>query len=312
MLKVGEYVVVRGRTLGKITEIDEERIRVKPIDNADHEGAYEVPVAQAAETLRALVTADAAHAAIAALKASVGRESRDTADRSIAYRRALKGSVLADQIRELLAIYRSSEPEYPENQYREPLERAVYGELALVLERPLRSLKAELRKAILDETPPEVLGFPDRSGELAAAAQPAIATYEAQGAFAIDTKLAIGELAAETVLDAAPGVWFAYTMGEMDDPGHHLIAIHRDHVEQRKALAAKARPRGHSTAEGAAVSLCDLAQLDDRDFVNEVISEGSGIHGQRCFVWHVGGDGHFPVRAASVDGRVVYVRIDFD
>jgi len=37
-----------------------------------------------------------------------------------------------------------------------------------VLERPLRSLKAELRKAILDETAPEVLGFPDRSGELAA------------------------------------------------------------------------------------------------------------------------------------------------
>ncbi len=312
MLKIGERVVVRGHGVGTITGVGTAVIRVKAIESGDDDGAYEIPVAQAGEVLRPLVTPDVAQAAIVTLKGVAGRESRDVADRSIAYRRAAKGGVLADQIRELAAIYRNPEPEYPEKQYQELLERAVYGELALVLDRPLRSLKTEMRKAILGEGPPAVLAFPDHSAELAAARQPAIATYDAQGAFAIDTKLAIGELAAEVVLDAATGVWFAYTHGEMDDPEEHMIAIHRDHVTRHKVLDANAQPCGHSTAEAASIALCDLAQLDDLEFVNEVLSEGSGIHGQRCFRWHVGGDGRFPVRAASIDGRVVYVRVDFD
>jgi hypothetical protein len=191
------------------------------------------------------------------------------------------------------------------------LENVVHAELALVLGKQRRALKAEIRSAVLGEKPPANLSLPDRGAELAAQALPELAGYSALGAFAIDTKLAVGELAAELTLAALPGIWLVYVFGAMDEDNHHLIAMHRDAIDDLDCIARDASVHGEVTAEAASVSLCDLAQLEDLDFVEATLSEGSGIHGQRCVVWGVGGDGSFPVSAASRNRRIVYVRVDF-
>jgi RNA polymerase-interacting CarD/CdnL/TRCF family regulator len=307
-VKVGDVVVVRGRALGRVNAIRKTEVHVTPLDAAAHDGSmWEIASENVELGLRPLVTPEVAHAAIASLRGTGAVDERDVADRSIAYRRATKSGELAEQIRELGSIYRRAEHDYPERQYLDPLERAVYGELALVLDLPRRRLKADLRSAILGEQPPTSLLLPDRSAELAAVEQPPLAGYDVQGAFAIDTKLAVGELSAELVLAAKPGIWFAYTHGDMDDDDHHLVAIHRDHV----ASTFAPKSRGAVSAEAASVSLCDAAQLDDREFVEATRMEGSGAHGTHCFTWHVGGDGTFPVSTATAARKVVYIRIDF-
>ncbi|MEO8550491.1 MAG: hypothetical protein ABI678_10980 [Kofleriaceae bacterium] len=309
-MNAGDTAVLRGRGLVKITSIAEDTIEVRPIGQDAADGGFEVPRASASTMLRELVTREVAQAALAALRSGAS-DDRDAADRSIAYRRAVKGGDLVEQIRELGAIYRRPEPEPPERQYTDALETAIYGELALVLDLPRRKLKAELRSHLLGEQPPSNLLLPDRSAELAAVNQPALPDYDAQGAFAIDTQLAVGELAAELVLPAAPGIWLAYTHGDMDDADHHLVAIHRDHVRDFAKISRGAKRCGQVTANAASTALCDATVLEDREFVEAARVEGSGVHGTHCFVWMVGGDGRFPVRTASANRQIVYVRIDF-
>lgn len=309
-MHAGDTAVLRGRGLVKITSVGEDVIEVRPLGQDAADGDFEVPRASASTMLRELVTREVAHAALAALR-SGATDDRDEADRSIAYRRAVKSGDLAEQIRELASIYRRTEAEPPEHQYTDALEAAVYGELALVLDLPRRKLKAELRSHLLGEQPPSNLLLPDRSAELAAVAQPALPGYEAQGAFAIDTQLAVGELAPDLLIPAAPGIWLAYTHGDMDDAEHHLVAIHRDHVRDFAKLARAAKLLGEVTAHAASTALCDATVLEDREFVAAAQVEGAGVHGTHCFVWMVGGDGRFPVRTASANRRIVYVRIDF-
>lgn len=143
-MHAGDTAVLRGRGLVKITSVGEDVIEVRPLGQDAADGDFEVPRANAATMLREPVTPEIAQAALAALR-SAPADERDADDRAIAYRRALKSGELADQIRELGAIYRRSEAEPPERQYTDALESAVYGELAFVLGRPRKQLKAELR-----------------------------------------------------------------------------------------------------------------------------------------------------------------------
>ena len=309
--QLGERVVLRGRALGVITAITADTVTVTPLDARDGEGGFELPVEHAGEGLRSLVTAEAARAAIAALSERRAHDEREVSDRALAYRRAVKSGDLSEQIRELGAIYHRKQHDHAERQYIGALEKAVYDELAIVLGKQRRALKAAVRSAALGEPPPASLSLPDRAAELAAQALPELAGYRALGPFAIDTKLAVGELAAELTLATLPGIWLAYVFGDVDEDTHHLIAVHRDAVEYLEDLARDASVHGEVTAEGATVSLCDLAQLEDRDFLEAISSEGDGIHGQRCVVWGIGGDGSFPVSASSRNRSIVYVRVDF-
>jgi RNA polymerase-interacting CarD/CdnL/TRCF family regulator len=311
-VNVGDLVVVRGHGLARISSVTEKQVTATPIDlKKDESGGFEIDPAQLHEAMRPVVSAAEARAAIAALADVSASDQRDVGERALAYRRALRGGELAAQVAALGAIYRRGTPEYAERQYEAALERAAYAELSLVLRRPRKALKAELRQALLGERPPASLALPDRRRDLRAARAPKLRGLRGHGKLAIDTALALGELDAQLILVAEPGVWFAYAHGDIDDDDHHVLMIHAAHVDQLEALDAAAVVCGEINSEGAQVSFCDHAMLEDREFVDETMSAGSGIHGDRCFVWGLGGDGTSRVRAADGPGPVVYVRVDF-
>lgn len=311
-MKVGDQCVMRGHGLVRITEIVGKRLTVEPLDLAKGEsGGFELDAEQAANTLRELVSAEEARAALAGLATSAAiADERDVGDRSIGYRRALKSGDLAAQLTELGAIYRRREEEYPERQYTDGLERTVFAELAHVLNRPRKSLKAEIRGVMLGEKPPASLALPDRKRDLRAAKPPKLPGLRNEGKFAIDTELALGEASAQSTLPALHGVWFAYSHGQVDDDDHYVMIIHADHIGELATLARAATPCSSINSEGAMVSLCDRAMLEDREFVDAMLEGGGGVHEGRGFSWSTGGDGESAVLATKVDGRTVYVRVN--
>jgi hypothetical protein len=324
----GQWVVVRGKTLGRIQGVVGDLIVIEEADlGKDEASTIEIPTSRAADSLRSMVTADEARALLDHLcDDRPGAHAGSVSERSIAYRRAHKGGDLRHQVDTLAGIYRHPAADYPERQYRDILETTVFAELAHALGRSRKSVKAVVRAAVLGERPPVHLSLPDPTGLLAAHGDPPdLDGHEPLGAFVVDTSLAIGEAHAEVTTPAARGVWFAYVTGEMDseEEPYTLVAIHHAAVTNLIALSKMAKQIGEAIAEGALMAIFDAALIEDDEFVDEVFATACGIVGQRGAVMGTGGDGSFPVFAAfdggdstsewgcgSIEGeRAVYVRV---
>jgi hypothetical protein len=214
-------------------------------------------------------------------------------------------------VKTLAAIYRHPKPDYPERQYQDLFEKVIFPELAHALSRSRKAIKADVRAAALGQKAPAALALPDHSAELATVRDlPALAGYEPIGPFFIDTKLAVGEFQADVVIAAENGLWFAYSLGDMDSDEFELLAVHHSAIAtaaQWKNLAAQI---GVVVAEGAKMAIFDAAEAEDEEFIEEM-SKGDGIMGQRCAVISLGGDGQFPVFAATRNNRAACVRVTF-
>ena len=312
--EIGQWVVLRGKALGRVTAIADDEIVVAKADlEPGEESTFAVPTASAAEQLRPMVTASDARALIERLGAArPAADDRPVADRSLAYRRASKRGDLAEQVETLAAIYRHPEPAYPERQYQGILEKVVFPELAHATGRSRKAIKADVRAAALGQRRPASLALPDRAAELAAATPPPLAGHQPLGAFAIDTRVAIGEARPEVTLDARPGIWFAYTLGDMDGEGRYeLVAVHAAVAGEALALRAGAAEVGSAVADGARMAVFDAAEADDEELADEVLPRGDGIVGERCAIVSIGGDGRFPVLAAHRRGKAVLVAVAF-
>lgn len=311
-LKRGSIVVIRGRGPGRVSAVRSNGVAIASLDLRKEDGergTLDVPHELLAEMIRPLATAEEAADAIARLKAPPQRlDERDASDRSLDYRLAVKGGDLRVQVDTLAGIYRRAEHEYPETQYLERLEAIVYGELAHVLGTTPRALKAAQRKAVLREAPPASLSLPDRAKELAAATQPRVPRYASRGVFAVDTKLALGESAAELSLSAQTGLWCVYGRDSNHGPVE-LLVVHADHVAELPALLTASKPAGHVTSDAATVLVGDAAVLADRELVDQILDRGDGVFRHHCYKWSTAGDGRSPVRTASRARKVVLVAI---
>ena len=312
-LEVGQWVVLRGKALGCIKDITAENIVIEEADlEKGEESKFKVPADRAADVLRPMVTAAEARS----LLDQLGREdptadSRSVSDRSVTYRRVHKGGEIGEQVKTLGAIYRHPKPDYPERQYQDLLEKVILPELAHALKRSRKAVKADVRAAVLGQKPPAGLALPDHSAQLAKVGElPTLAGYEAIGPFFIDTKLAVGEHHADVTTAAEVGMWFAYRLGDMDADDFELLAVHESAVNSAAQLKNEATQIGEVVAEGAKMAIFDAAEADDEEFADET-SKGDGIIGQRCAVISLGGDGRFPVFAATKNKRAICIRVAF-
>jgi RNA polymerase-interacting CarD/CdnL/TRCF family regulator len=302
---LGAIVVVRGRALGKVVAVDERAIFVEELElDPGEESRFEIPLERAGETLRALVTRDEAERVLAILATKPPRPP--LAERSLAYRRAYKGGVLAEQARLLAASY-VGPVEAPETQYQAQLERAVFGELALALGVSRKTLRARIRAAAKGQAPPRELA--DRSAEVDAIEPPELAGYEAIGAFAVDARIAAGESRAEVVVAAEPGIWLAYAVKTDDDDDlSELVAVHRTKVGELAALCARARHVGSAPIDGAHFAIFDEAIAQDDETMERMQRAIFDIVDGRCAAVALGGDGVAQVHAAFVGKRAICVR----
>jgi RNA polymerase-interacting CarD/CdnL/TRCF family regulator len=305
---VKQWVVVRGRGLGCITKITPSQIDVREADLKPGEHSkFEIPASEADRAMRPVTSADEAQRLLGALAAHVATDSPDdVGDRSIRYRHASKSGELEDQLAALAQIYGRAEPEYPERQYQKLLERAVFGELGHVLGMSRKALQAKVRAQLLGEPAPRSLALADVSAELAATKLPSLAGHRPLGAFAIDRTVAIGEASADVTAPAQPGVWCAYVRMRDGEP-IELVAAHRDVLAELAELAAE--PAGTINSEGATVAVFDAEAADDEEFVDDVLSHGDGIVGQRCAVLNIGGDGSSAVLVGRRGDRAILVRV---
>src|SRR5262249_53116880 len=138
----GQWVVVRGKALGQIKGVVGDTIVIEEADLAkDEASTIEIPLSRAADSLRPMVSADEAQALLDPLcKDRPEAHTGSVSERSIAYRRAHKGGDLRHQVDALAGIYRHPAADYPERQYRDVLEKAVFAELAHALGRSRKSV----------------------------------------------------------------------------------------------------------------------------------------------------------------------------
>ncbi len=312
---VGQRVVLRGRALGVIQSISTTSITIEEADlESGEESQFEVPVERAGELLRPLVERERAQQLIAQLcSASDDPNALPVGQRAVLYRRAHKSGDLNQQAAVLAAIYRRPIPEAPERQYRELLEKTVFQELSHVLGKSRKKIKADIRAATLGQPQPAALNLPDRSAELSRfACLPPVAGLEPIGAFAVESRIAIGEAHPGVVVEALPGIWLAYSQLGEDGIPAELVAVHESAVTDIPTLSRKSRMRGEAVAEGATMAIFDATMASDDEFVDEVLTAGEGIVSQRCAVTSSGGgDGRFPVRVAEIGDQAAYVRIVF-
>jgi hypothetical protein len=313
--EAGQWLAMKGRGLVQIQALDCDAIVVREAElPAGDDSTLVVPRASADEVLRPLADSATASHLLAELSAAGGVDralARETPGRRmIAYRGAIKGGDLAEQVAALRSIYRHPDPDHPERQYEGPLEKLVFGELAHALGEARKALRARARAEVFGEALPAHLALPDRSAELARELPP-VEGHEVVGAFAIDTRLAIGEGRPELVLAARPGVWQAYLRNETDDGPAALVAIHASVAEDLAALRAEASRAGEVTQEGGTLVLFDAAMVDDPEFFDDAMI-AHGPVGQRAVVVSTGGDGVSPVHVALRDGAAVWVCVRFD
>jgi RNA polymerase-interacting CarD/CdnL/TRCF family regulator len=302
-MNVGDQVVLRGYWIGTVTAIRDGVIVVDELDQKPGEARFEVPIDRAAEALRALVDRTEAERLIGVLGTKPQRLS--TAERAVAYRRAYRRGDLAEQAALLAAMYTGT-ADVPENQYQERFEKAIYGELALVLGISRKALRARIRSAATGEATPRSLALADRRAEVAAIEIPAAKGLVPIGAFAVDTRIAAGEARADVVVEARLGVWFAYAKQRRDDDITALVAVHRDSVGELATLAKLAKPVGRAPIEGAHIAIFDEAIVDDQEIVEARWEASFEINDGRAAVVALGGDGVGHVLAAAG----CYVRVD--
>ncbi len=313
--EVGQWLAMKGRGLVQIQALERDAIAVREAElPAGDDSTLSVPSSSADDVLRPVADAATASHLLAELTAAGGVDralARETATRrTTAYRGAIKGGDLAEQVAALRSIYRHPDPDHPERQYESPLEKLVFGELAHALGEARKALRARARAAVFGEALPAHLALPDRSAEVARELPP-VEGHEAIGAFAIDTRLAIGEGKPDLVLAARPGVWLAYLRDETGDAPAELVAFHASVAEDLAALRAEAPRAGEVTQEGGTLVLFDAAMVDDPEFFDDVMIAVGSV-GQRAVVVSTGGDGASPVHAALRDGAAVWVCVRFD
>lgn len=310
----GDWVVLRGKALGQIKELTAGNIVIDEADLEEgEESRFEVPIASAADVLRSMITAAEAQSMLDQLaKKRPTADKRPMAERSVAYRRIHKSGDIAEQIKTLGAIYGHPHPEQPEKQYSSLLEKVIFPELAHALKRSRKAIKAEVRAAALGQKPPASLALPDHAAQLAKVRKlPALAGYAPVGPFVIDTKLAVGEAHPEVTITAEAGIWFAYTLGDVDSDAFELVAFHQSALKSTAQLKEQATEIGEAVAEGAIMAIFDAAEAEDEEFADAVFEKRDGIVGQRCVVVSLGGDGGCPVFVATQNERAVYVRVVF-
>lgn len=312
--EAGQWLAMKGRGLVQIQALERDAIVVREAElPADDDSTLSVPRSAAHDVLRPPAGAALARQLLAELTAAGDADraaARETAgQRMIAYRRAIKDGDLAEQVAALRSIYRRADPDHPERQYEGPLEKLVFAELAHALGEGRKTLRARARAELLGEALPEYLALPDRSAELARDLPP-VAGHEPIGAFAVDTRLAIGDGAPRLLLEARAGVWHAYLREESDDVPAELIAIHTSVADDLVALCAAATPAGEVTQESGVLALFDAVLVDDPELLDDVMTT-LGPVGQRAVVVSTGGDGTSPVHAALQDGAAVCVRVAF-
>ena len=303
-MHIGDVVVVRGRGFAKVVALGDvivaEEIDLEPGEQSQ----FEIPSERAAEALRPLASRGDAERALAILATKPPRAPLD--ERALIYRRAYKRADLGELATLLAAAY-AGKAETPETQYQAQLERAVFGELALVLGLSRKALKARLRAAAKGQPAPSEP--PDRARELAATRVPEIAGYEEIGAFAVEQRIAAGEASAELSATAKPGIWIAYAVRDEEaDDIAELVAVHASRVADLVALSRKTVPLGRAPIEGAHFAIFDAAAVDDEETVDKMWNRVFDIVDDRVAVVGLGGDGVAEVSAAFEGDRAILVR----
>jgi RNA polymerase-interacting CarD/CdnL/TRCF family regulator len=303
MFELGQQLVLRGQGVVNVEAIAADGFVVVLID--DRESTFEVPRETAAEALRPLVSAEQAQAALCRFDMEQMTAGLTAGQRAIRYRRAVKGGVLFDQIDALVAIYRHPDADYPEHQYRKPLEKAVMTELALVLGRNKKLLKAELRGVAcgLVEAAKSIASLPDRSADLSRHRSLTWSGYKGVGAFAVDTQIAIGEAYPLSKRAAENGIWLVYTKAGAAGETVELVAVHEEHFKNAQALVSQALLVAETEAQGNTIAVYDAAAAEDEDFVDDVQRAGQGSIGQRCVVVDLGSDSLCRVHVAHNAAR---------
>ncbi len=307
MFEPGQRVVIRGRCLGTVISVG-DLILVEELDlEAGEESRFEIPTERALEEMRPIVGKPTAERVLAIARQRAPRPDH----RASAYRKAIKSGDLDEQAQLLAASYAGPQ-EPPEIQYQERLEKSVFGELALVLGKSRKSLRAQVRAVTMTEAPSRALTLPDMTSEIVAANPPLLTGLELLGAFAVNAKLAVGESRADVAVEAVPGIWFAYASRDTEDEDDldELIAVHRDHVAHIHELERSTRLIGKVPIEGAHIAIFDEALADDPELFDAIGQTGFDILEDRCAAVGLPGDGVGHVRVAPARGRAAYVRVE--
>jgi RNA polymerase-interacting CarD/CdnL/TRCF family regulator len=301
-MNIGATVVVRGRGIGTVAAIRDGMVLVDEADlKPGEESQFAVAVESVSETIRPIVERAEAERLIGVLGKPGAR--LPIADRAIAYRRAIRSGDLEAQAKLLASSY-IGKAELPEHQYQERLENSVYKELGIVLGISRKQLRAKIRSANRGEAAPRSLALPDRSQELDIEL-PKLKGFKPIGAFAIDTRLAVGEARADVVMLVEHGVWLAYAKPAGDD-FTQLVAVHRDSFDELATLAKQAKAIGRAGIDGAHIAIFDEAVLDDREIVDAMLQATFEIVEGRCAAVALGGDGAADVFSANKR----YVRVN--
>jgi RNA polymerase-interacting CarD/CdnL/TRCF family regulator len=303
-MEIGATVIVRGRGLGTVKEIRDGVLVVDETELKPGEvSQFEVPVASASDAIRSVVTRAEAERMLSLLATKPPRLPI-AGDRAAAYRRAYRKGELEEQVRLLAAMY-TGKAEPPENQYQERIEKVVYGELAFVLGLSRKALRAKIRTAAKGEAAPRSLALADRRAELELIEPPAAKGFTPIGAFAVDTRIGVGEARPDVIIDVEPGVWLAYAKQRGDDISA-LVAIHQSALPELAALAKQAKSVGRAAIEGAHIAIFDEAIMDDQEIVQAMWNATFEIVEGRAAVVALGGDGVGTVLTAAKR----YVRVD--
>lgn len=299
----GQWVVVRGKAMGRIRSATDHSVTVEEADlRPEEKSTFEIPLEHVAEAIRPLVNPADAQRLLEEMHAVTERPAHPPDERALAYRRALRSGILEDQARELAGIYRGPiEP--PEAQYQLFLERAVLGEIARALGGSRKLLAARLRNT----APPRWMGLPDRAAEVAAAKPPALTGYRAFGALAIDTRVAVGEGHPAVAVDAEPGIWFVYVR-EDEDFFVEALALHEGVINDCEQLVAVATCRGEASIHGARLWVFEETIADDGELVDDILASCEGVLNARVAQFGLGGDGSAFVYVAERNHRAVLVR----
>ncbi len=303
----GQQVVLLGVGVLRVESPVEPLALVGP-----EEDRYEVPPDLFSSKVRALSSIDQANRALARFGEAVCKIDRES--RAKTYRRTHKAGDLNAMAETLAFIYSREETDFLDERYLDVLEKSIFEELSVVLEKPYSSLKRTARRAgkNSDECP-RYLSAPDRKNELANAsafmdASILANTWIALDALYIEDEVVVGEHAQGLTLKAEPGVWFVYANSEDQDALSTLLAVHQSFSEGFDEFATK-KPRKRLPIEGGCIALTDAWFAEDPDLRRDLGAGEMSIRG-RCVNIALGGDGAARVRYREKDGRVIQIELE--
>lgn len=313
---VGNCYVLAGKGLVTLTFVDDEKL----VCEQDEETIFRLDAVQAAGKLRPSATREEAEALLTLLRQrQVVADGRPIGQRSVSYRRTLRGLDFDKQVATLSAMYSHPTPEYPEQQHIPRYEELIFTELGYSLGRSRKAIKAMVRSAVLDEKPPRSLDAAERSAELCGHTNlPEFAPYQAIAAFSTEGELGVGETGQDLTIKAKPGVWYAYQRPYFDeeDGGYdngdfdRMVAVHHLDVSQFEELERSAAEEGNEMPiEGARMAIMDAGFAADEEFQSELQYGGEVVQGRAVQVF-LGGDGAGRARVARDGDAAVFVVVD--